>query len=139
MSKARARDLQLQLAKSLLLEKDAPAQVSAPYKRDRMHLSQDILVARALREPATEVHKRNPRTTYLSQVESLVALIEEVTETQEAIQAKPQPNSKKKTSPQKNKWGNSKSGPVTVSGKGKLPVRKPALPKPRSLSAGAVR
>jgi hypothetical protein len=134
---SKARDLQLQLAKTLLLDKEAPAaKVIAPFKRDRMQLSQDLLVARALREPATEVHKRNPRTTYLSQIESMMSLIEDVSETQEALKTEAKNGAKKKSPPGKSKWSNSKSGNVSGSGKGKKPLRKASLPKPRTASAG---
>ena len=46
-----------------------------PFVKDRVQLSSDVVEAYLSQEPALEVHKRSPHTTYLSEIDSLLTVM----------------------------------------------------------------
>jgi hypothetical protein len=141
MMKAKQRELQRQLAKTLLQNNDPQRLPVVAYKRDRMFLSKDVLTARALKESPVEVHKRNPHTTYLSQIESFIVLINEVAAAQEAAKARTakQPQEMARPKGEKSRWGNAKTtAPLAASAKAKKPPSIASIPKSRLLPSGAI-
>jgi hypothetical protein len=141
MMKAKQRELQRQIAKTLL-QNDEPQRVAVvAYKWDRLDLSTDVLTAQALKESALEVHKRSPNTTYLSQLESFIVLINDVAATQEAAKARTakQLQEAAKSKAKKPPLKSSKHPALpAASVKTKKPPRPTSIPKARLLPSGAI-
>lgn len=124
---------------------DNGTQKYVPFLKDRVQLSEVAIEASASQEPILNVHKRNPHTTYLSQIESFIDMINTVAVAQETAKAQeaeaanalPAKLAPKQATKSGSKTGNRTTGMKTL--KPMVPMmRQPGASPSRSLPSGPI-
>ena len=115
---------------------DASQLPRAPFLKDRVQLSEDALLARAMRESAIDVHNRNPHTTYLSQIDSMVEMINTVAAAQ-AKAATPIVEEPPQEAPVARPVAKPQTKPLSSKMQKSIP-RRPSITSSRALPSGSI-